>query len=377
MSTRHRILAPPARGYTIVELMVSITIGLIILAGLVTLFAGNSRERGEIERANEQTENGRYALKVIADDLHAAGYFATFNPGTVLAPNVQLQPNVPVALPNVCATDLATLTSGLAVPVQGFYQPAAAAVPACIADLRANTDILVVRRASTCVAGTPGPPVCDPQVAGYAYFQASGCAAEFTLGNYYRLDSTVANLNLTQKDCVKPAPIYQFRTHIYFVANNDQAGDNIPTLKRAELGAVGGAYTIVPLVEGIDNLQLDYGIDIPDPNPADPNYRTTSGSPAVYSADPGAYTDPVYGACGVRVLPWDCLSNWRNVVTVKVYVLSRNLTPTQGYTDTKTYTLGLNTAGTANVVLPFNDGFKRHVYSTVAVLYNTAGRNSP
>ena len=374
MPTRHRILAPPARGYTIVELMVSITIGLIILAGLVTLFAGNSRERGEIERANEQTENGRYALKVIADDLHAAGYFATFNPGTVLAPNAQLQPSVPVALPNVCATDLATLTSGLAVPVQGFYQPAGAAVPACIADLRAGTDILVVRRASTCAVGAPG---CDPQVGGDAYLQASGCAAEFTAGTYYAFDSVTANLNLHTKDCVTAAPIYQFRTHIYFVANNDKGGDNIPTLMRAELGAVGGAFTTVPLVEGIDNLQLEYGIDIPDPNVADPNYRTTSGSPAAYSADPGAYTSPVYGACGVQVLPWDCLSNWRNVVTVKVYVLSRNLTPTQGYTDTKTYTLGLNTAGTPNVVLPFNDGFKRHVYSTVAVLYNTAGRNSP
>lgn len=361
MPTRHRILAPPARGYTIVELMVSITIGLIILAGLVTLFAGNSRERGEIERANEQTENGRYALKVIADDLHAAGYLGTFNPGTVAAPNAQLQPNVPVALPNVCATDLATLTSGLAMPVQGFYQPAAAAVPACLTDYRAGTDIVVVRRASTCVVG---PASCDPLVAGDAYLQASGCAAEFTAGRYYALDSVTANLNLNQKDCATPAPIYQFRTHIYFVANNDKAGDNIPTLKRAELGAVGGAFTIVPLVEGIDNLKLDYGIDTNVP---------TTGAPAVYTADPNTLTDPSTGAA---CTPAVCVGFWRNTVTAKIYVLSRNLTQTQGYKDTKTYTLGLNTAGTANVVLPFNDGFKRHVYSTVAVLYNTEGRNS-
>ena len=361
MSTRHRILAPPARGYTIVELMVSITIGLIIMAALVTLFAGNSRQRGEIERANEQTENGRYALKVIADDLHAAGYLGTFNPGTVAAPNAQLQPNLPVALPNVCATDLVTLTSGLSMPVQGFYQPAGAAVPACITDLRAGTDILVVRRASTCAVGTAG---CDPQVAGDAYLQASGCGAEFTAGTYYAFDTAIANLNLHTKDCVTAAPIYQFRTHIYFVANNDKAGDGIPTLKRAELGAVGGAFTIVPLVEGIDNLQLDYGLDTNVP---------TTGAPAVYTADPNTFIDPNTGAA---CAPAVCVGFWRNAVTAKVYVLSRNLTPTQGYTDTKTYTLGLNNAGAANVVGPFNDGFKRHAYSTVAVLYNTEGRNS-
>ncbi|HKF97945.1 MAG TPA: prepilin-type N-terminal cleavage/methylation domain-containing protein, partial [Steroidobacteraceae bacterium] len=55
-----------ASGYTMVELLVSMTIGLIILAALVTVFAGNSRERGEIERSNEQTENGRYALQLLS-----------------------------------------------------------------------------------------------------------------------------------------------------------------------------------------------------------------------------------------------------------------------------------------------------------------------
>jgi type IV pilus assembly protein PilW len=62
---------------------------------------------------------------------------------------------------------------------------------------------------------------------------------------------------------------------------------------------------------------------------------------------------------------------------VQINVLARNQTVTQGYTDTKTYTLGLTAAGAANVVGPFNDGFKRHTYSSVARLYNPAGRNSP
>ena len=46
-------------------------------------------------------------------------------------------------------------------------------------------------------------------------------------------------------------------------------------------------------------------------------------------------------------------------------------------TDTKTYTLGRNAAGAANVVGPFNDGFKRHTYSALVRLNNPAGRNSP
>ncbi len=346
MPSRRTFLAPPrARGYTIVELMVSITIGLIILAALVTLFAGNSRERGEIERANEQTENGRYALQAISDDLRDAGYLGPFNPGTVAGPNPQL--TIPVVLPDICATDLPTLTGAMSMPVQGYHTPASA--PACLADWSPGTDILVVRRASTCAAGTAG---CDPLTAGDVYLQVSGCNTELSAGTYFAFDSNLGNLNLHQKDCATAALMYQFRTHIYFIASDDKAGDGIPTLKRAELGP--GAFTIVPLVEGVQNLQLEYGLDTSVP---------TTGAPAVYTVDPN-----IYLGCA----PAACVSNWRNTVTVKINVLARNLTATQGYADTKTYTLG-----PATVVGPFNDGYKRHAYSAVAVLYNTVGRNSP
>ena len=339
-----------SRGYTIIELMVAITISLIVLAGLVTLFAGNSRERHAIERANEQTEDGRYVLQLIGDDLRNAGYLASFNPGTFAGPNPQL--TVPLTLPDPCATTVAALNSAMVLAVQGYDNGANA--PGCVADLRAGTDILVVRRASTCAVGTAG---CDPQVGGDAYLQASGCAGEFTAGNYYVLDTNLANLTLHQKDCVTAAPLNQYRVHIYFVANNDQAGDGIPTLKRAELGA--GAFTIVPLVEGVENLQIEYGLDTSVP---------TTGSAAVYTADPNTYN-----GCA----PATCVSNWGNTVEAKISLLTRDLTTTQGYIDAKTYTLGLTAAGAANTVGPFGDGYRRHVYYTAARLNNPAGRNSP
>ena len=115
----------------------------------------------------------------------------------------------------------------------------------------------------------------------------------------------------------------------------------------------------MPLVEGVENLQLEYGLDTAVP---------TTGSPAVYTADPSSYN-----GCA----PATCVSYWRNAVTAKINVLTRNLTPTQGHTDTKTYALGLTAAGAVNTVGPFNDGYKRHVYYSVARLYNLAFRNSP
>jgi type IV pilus assembly protein PilW len=341
-------LRRPDGGYTIIELMIAVTIGLAILVALVTLFANNSRARAEIDRANQQTENGRYALQLLTDDLHSAGYLAEFNPAPL---------GNPAAKPDPCATDLSTLRTALPLPIQGYDNGTNA--PSCLNDVRPGTDILVVRRASTCGVGEPG---CDPYVAGAAYIQASSCqsTAELASGNistYYALDANTANLSLHQKDCATAALWHQYRTHIYFVANNDKDGDGIPTLKRAELGATG--FAIVPLVEGVENLQIEYGADTSVP---------TTGAPAFFTADPDGYN-----GCSVS----ECLGYWRNTVAVKISILARNITVTPGYIDSKVYLLGSNADGTDNTVGPLGDGYKRHTYESLVRLNNTSGRNTP
>jgi type IV pilus assembly protein PilW len=335
-------------GYTIVELMVAVTISLIILASLVSVFANNSRTRGEIERANQQTENGRYALQLIVDDLHNAGYLAEFNPGPLATP---------AAKPDPCDPSPTALKNALPLAVQGYDNGTNA--PTCLADLKAGTDILVVRHASTCAVGTTG---CDANVAGDAYFQTSGCnsQAELASGNiatYYVLDTNSASFTLHKKDCATLANQYKYRTHIYFVANNDQAGDGIPTLMRAELGAT---FNIVPLVEGVEQLQIEYGLDtVP-----------TTGAPAVYTADPDSYN-------GCAATPSVCVGYWRSTVAAKINVLTRNTAQTRGYVDGKVYTLGLKANGAANTFGPYNDAYKRHTNESVVKLNNPAGRNTP
>jgi len=356
----------PQGGYTIVELIVAMTIGLFILAGLVTVFANNSRTRNEIERANQQTENGRYALQLLSDDLHNAGYFAEFNPGTVALTDSQLQASgVPATIPDPCATDVPSLISGVAMPVQGYDNPATESIPTCVSDVRPGTDILVVRRASTCAVGDVG---CDPAVAGAPYFEASACETELQQHGtgHFILDTDTTTYTVHKMHCAANAAWHQYRTHIYFVANNDKPNDGIPTLKRAELGA--GAFTVVPLVEGVENLQIEYGVDAPLPTTIVPA-PTTTGAPAVYTTNPGAYN----GCAGS-----DCISNWRNTVAAKIQILARNTTATPSYVDGKTYTLGLLADGaTSNTVGPFNDGFKRHAYDGVVWLTNVSGRNAP
>lgn len=338
-------------GHTLVELMIAVAVGLLLLAGLTTVFVQNSRTRDEVERANQQMDNGRYATQMLTDDIRNAGYLAELN--AALLP-------VPATKPDPCATDIASLSAGLRVAVQGYDNPSTA--PACLTDFRTGTDILVVRRASTCALGDSG---CDVVVNGAPYFQASTCSSATELSattpaSYFGLSTDRTTLTLHAKDCSTLAPLHQYRTHIYFVANNDKAGDGIPTLKRAELSA--GGISIVPLVEGIENMQIEYGIDA-----GIVAGSTATGTPGIYSANPDAYA-----SCTAAV----CMSYWTNIDAIKINILARNVTRTPGYNNAKSYHLGLDSAGSDNVVGPFNDAYRRHAYVSTARLNNVAGRNT-
>ena len=73
--THRRSVRKPARGFSLVELMVAIAIGLILMAGLAVLFANSSQSGNEIEKSVRQIENGRYALELLNEDVSVAGYY--------------------------------------------------------------------------------------------------------------------------------------------------------------------------------------------------------------------------------------------------------------------------------------------------------------
>ena len=64
------------RGFSLVEMMVSIALGLIVLSVVVTMFAAQSAARSNLDRSAGQIENGRYALDLLGDELRLAGYYA-------------------------------------------------------------------------------------------------------------------------------------------------------------------------------------------------------------------------------------------------------------------------------------------------------------
>jgi len=346
------------RGFTLIELMISATIGLLLVAGMTAMFVSNNGAQAEIDKANRQIENGRFSVQMMSDDLRNAAYYGEFDP-TVLA--------LPTTLPDPCSVALVDLRAALPVYVQGVDNAAAGAV-SCLQDLRPGTDVLVVRHASTCTIDLSN---CEVNSAGAPYFQASLCNNLSELGSgssadFYALDSVIGNMTRHQRDCTETAGsgtlavVRYMQIHIYFVANNDNPGDGIPTLKRIEIGnqVAGLALVVVPLVEGVENLQMEYGLD-----------TNNDGAPDVYTANPTTYGGCAAANCAV--------ANWGSVVAAKINLLARSNTISGGYTDSKSYVLGANADGSSNVIPAANDHYKRHVFQAAVVLSNPAGRRAP
>lgn len=348
---RSRAGSVSERGFTLIELMIAVGLSLMILAGLVTVFVNNSNTRKEIERTTRQIENGRYGIELLSNNLTLAGFYAEFDP-TILPD--------PGAVPQACSTVAADIQAGLALPVQGYRSATATTLGlSCLTDLKDGTDVVVVRRTSTCVAGTAD---CDALTADAYFFQASLCnpasgneeLASPSVADFYRLDTDTANLDRHRRTCTVSgclcstaplAEIRRYRTHIFFVANNSVGTDGVPTLKRAELTpaktSAPAGWTIVPLVEGIENMKLEYGIDA----------TGADGMPESYTPTPGSVAD------------------WRNVTSVKLYLLARNTEPSPGYANSKSYTLD-----SATTVAGSGDAYRRHVFNTTVKLTNVAGR---
>jgi len=326
---------PRARGFTLIEVMVGLVLGVIVLFALCTLFVNNSRVRREVDQASQQIENGRYALDLLRDDLHLSGYFGDAVPqkGYTVAT---------ATIPSPCATDVAGLQfvappAALQWPVPVFGVATADAVPACVSGAagghKAGTDILVVRRTST----VPAAALDATKI----YVQASGCKSELEQHKDLVID-TGANAGTfvrNKRGCAAVADIYEFQTRIYYVSN-----ETIPTLRLLTIS--GTSSTNEALVQGIEDLRFEFGRDNVGNDGAPDSFRKCLST-----------VDPCVAA------------DWANTMAVRINLLARNLATGNGYTDSKTYALG---AGI--VVGPFNDHYKRHAYTAVMRLMNPAGR---
>lgn len=331
------------RGFSLIELMVALTISSLILVAVLRLFLDISRTNDELAKTNALIENGRFAVQLLQRDLMHAGFWDGYIPP--FDDLIATTPGGPPAyVPEPCTAyagwNLTYQEALLAIPVQVH----AAVPPGCSGTASSDSDVLVTRHADTCVVGSTG---CATEVAGEPYIQVSRCLGElpFIMGL-----SGTTNFDLQKSGC-SPADRADKRrvvSHIYYV---DSAA---PALMRASLGASGFGDPQV-MIDGVEAMRIELGID---------NFNANTGRDVDYPGERGDGVPDKYIHCGAGCT----VDKLINAVSAQVHVLVRSDRTSPGYTDAKIYQLGDKQLG------PFNDGFKRHLFSTNVRFHNVSGR---
>jgi type IV pilus assembly protein PilW len=354
--------------------MIALAVGLLVVGGLMTIFVQSSRSNREMARLVQQMENGRFALQLLREDLWLAGYWGEYNP----------YPATPTAMPRIC-TDFSTWTTDdqynfLRVPVIGADSPVigsnTSVLNGCgrvIGDStdttvkrKAGTDVLMVRHASPCIADNSTDNNCENLSNNKLYLQVSLCKDDTPTKYVLAPDPNVSDQtpfilrtkDSSGKNCITTGYVTTYAarrkvlSNIYYIRDDN-------TLMRSELDYDSSSGQVRqqppdPLVEGIEHLEIRYGVDTND-----------DGSADTYVADPASLVTD-----GTFANNWLA---WSNVMAIKLYLLARTLEASPGYDDSKVYQLG-PTRLPAGSATGFHDAYKRHAYSAYVRLTNPAGR---
>lgn len=333
-------------GLSLIELMISLVIGLLLMLGVTQIFAASRSASRLSEGVARAQENGRFALEFIERDIRMAGHTGCVNDqahfikgGTALRNNITAATtgsgnplDFSVAIQgyeaantgpgNTLAVGAGTIPGGLPTSISGLSP---APVP--------GSDILVLRFFApegipvTAISGqniTVDPlrwsRLTEGGVAAPTLFGISNCeTADFFAGTTASGTVTGTAVDLTRY-APQPAPtmLYRAESMVYYIGN----GASGPGLRRARANSA-GAYAInEELVEGIENLQLIYGLDTTATINAD---TPPVGNITVQNIASGVST--AANATGAAA--------WRRVGMVQVGLVARSANPIGGGAESR------------------------------------------
>ena len=313
-----------------VELLIAMLLSVTLAAGIVNIFVNNRHSFRQDDNIARMQDDARHALREIAFDISMAGHYGDLHLPNAVNVDGDLSIGVdcgPAGYQDwmYWATDPATGESLSLAAVDNATDLTVAAAHSCITggELQDGTDVVSIKRVAGAQTATPS--------AGTVYLRTNG-----TVGFLFNGPTPTA----APVAVVAPSADWQFRPSIYFIREfANTPGDGIPTLCRKIMDGVGPAMTTECLATGIENLQIEYGID-----------TSLDGHPNVYFSNP-------------------TVTQMQNVVTAHIFLVARTTEIDTRYTNNKTYSVS-----NAPDFEP-NDSFHRRVFSISVSIRNIRNLN--
>ncbi|WP_245560653.1 PilW family protein [Colwellia piezophila] len=320
------------KGFTLVELMVSLSIGLVIFAGVMSVFVGMRTTTAETSSYGELQENGRFAISVLTDDILNqdlwGDYTGTFDLSTIS--------HTLVAPGNDC-TGAGVNNASFPVAVGHFRTIWGDIVDSsnpmgCFNDAKIGSDVIQVKRvlASELVKLEDGDLV--PITSAPA-------------GNYHLVTNINDGILFSSGavPAVENSRVWQYQHHVYYVREETQGSNTVPVLMQ---GRLTNQMSFAPIIDGIEMIHFMYGYDA-DTDPDAAGYGVV---------------DAYISSSDMTAALWDDAGGTK-IIAVKIFVLARNIAADNKYTNNNIYQLG-------DLTVTFNDNYRRLLFSSTVTLYN-------
>ncbi len=285
---------------TLIELLIAMSLSLIVGAAIITVFTNNTRSFKEDENIMRMQDDARNALRDLAFDITMAGHYASLMAPSAVIGDTTLVVGTdcgPAGVPNwIYQTQAAGVNEHQSLlAVDNADGNKANSSHSCItaAEIQPGTDIVSIKRVAGGSTAVPS--------AGGIYLRTNG-----TVGLLYKQPASAT------PPVIVPIPFadWQYRPRIYFIRNySNTPGDQIPSLCRKVLTGAGPSMTTECLAQGIENLQIEYGLD-----------SSGNGRPDIFIGNPTQ-------------------TQMQTVVSARIFLLARSIDSDFRYNDVKTYRL--------------------------------------
>jgi type IV pilus assembly protein PilW len=317
-------------GLTLVELMVALAIGSFLMIGAIQIYTQSRQAFVINESIARVQETAQFAMDTIEADLRMASNWGRNSRALAVdgrSTSADVNPNNLPLPGNSCGTNWAL---DLALPIDGVNNNYDLDCPA-EGGSQFNSDVVTIRRASA----MPVDATIDSYGDGRLMIQSTRIQGEIFEGVTIP-DSFLAASSSTHSLIVSS----------YYVSPTSSLISGVPTLRRHRLvggGAVGPLIVDEEVAPGVENLQIQLGIDVDQDNSVD-RY-----------VNPG---DPIYDPNHVNYIPG------ARVLTARIWLVVRGINIEPGIQDNRDYEPGDVDLGIQN------DSFRRMQVSKTILLRN-------
>jgi len=256
-------------GVSMIELMVALAIGAILMLGAVAVYVKARDAYSTMDTASRLQETARYAMNVIETDARMAGFIG-LNSQAALVNNLNqglTDANGNAVALAGCGANWASALDWPATGTDASYSLDSANCPAYGAGAQADTDVLIIRRASA--DRIPQTTAAIAAYAGHILLGTSRGFGQIFVGDALgTVPSSFNGLDEPPAGTPPGADTRRLLVDAYYVSQDSSEGTGYPSLRRKILQK-GPKVVDEEVVPGIEDLQVQYGVDVNDDRNAD------------------------------------------------------------------------------------------------------------